>query len=105
MSEENMDTIPAAHTQSAVQLNLVSLVLITGLAGFSGGLAWAVLTTVLDLFGFIQLDKFGSYISNLLTFPLIGLFFSAFFSVIGYPVYKRICKRLRGQKLSGLFIN
>ena len=71
MSEEKMDTMPTAHTQSAVQLNLVSLVLVTGLAGFCGGFAWAVLTAVLDLFGFIQLDKFGSYISNLLTFPLI----------------------------------
>jgi len=105
MSEEKMDTTPTAHTQSAVQLNLVSLVLVTGLAGFCGGFAWAVLTAVLNLFGFIQLDKFGSYIINLLTFPLIGLFFSAFFSVIGYPVYKWICQRLRGQKLSGLFIN
>jgi hypothetical protein len=105
MSEEKMDTTPTAHTQSAVQLSLVSLVLVTALAGFCGGLAWALLTAVLDLFGFIHLDKFGSYISNLLTFPLIGLFFSAFFSVMGYPIYKWVCRRIRGQKLSGLFIH
>ncbi|GEM_PF-568572 len=105
MSVEEMDLTPAAHTQSAVQLNFLSLVLVTSLSGFCGGLAWAVLTSVLDFIGFIHLVKFNSYIANLITFPLIGLFFSAFFSVIGYPIYKWRCRQIRGQKLSGLFIN
>jgi len=105
MSVENMDSTPTAHTQSAVQLNLLSLVLITGLSGFCGGVAWAVLTSILDMIGFIELTKFNSYITNLITFPLIGLFFSAFFSIVGYPIYKWLCNKIRGQKLSGLFIN
>jgi hypothetical protein len=105
MSVEEMDSTPTAHTQSAVQLNLLSLVLVTGLSGFCGGLVWAVITSFLDLIGFIQLVKFDSFIVNLITFPLIGLFFSAFFAVIGYPIYKWRCKKVRGQKLSGLFIN
>jgi len=100
-----MDSTPTAYTQSAVQLNLLSLVLVTGLSGFCGGLVWALITSFLDLIGFIQLVKFDSFIVNLITFPLIGLFFSAFFSVIGYPIYKWRCKKIRGQKLSGLFIN
>jgi len=105
MSVEKMDSTPTAHTQSAVQLNLLSLVLVTGLSGFCGGLAWAIITSVLDMIGLIHLVKFNSYIVNLITFPLIGLFFSAFFSVIGYPIYKWRCRQIRGQKLSGLFIN
>jgi hypothetical protein len=105
MSVEEMDSTPTAHTQSAVQLNLLSLVLVTGLSGFCGGLVWAVITSFLDLIGVIQLVKFDSFIVNLITFPLIGLFFSAFFAVIGYPIYKWRCKKVRGQKLSGLFIN
>jgi hypothetical protein len=105
MSEEKIETTPTAHTQSAVQLNLLSLVMITALSGFCGGLAWAVLTSILDLLGFIHLVKFNSYIVNLITFPLIGLFFSGFFSVMGYPIYKWRCRQTRGQKLSGLFIN
>lgn len=105
MSAEKMDATPIAHTQSAVQLNLLSLVLLTALSGFCGGLAWAIITSILDLLGFIELDKFNSYIINLVTFPLIGMFFSAFFSMIGYPIYKWRCRKIRGQKLFGLFIN
>jgi hypothetical protein len=105
MSAEKMDSTPIARTQSAVQLNLLSLVLLTALSGFCGGLTWAVITSILDFLGFIELDKFSSYIVNLVTFPLIGMFFSAFFSMIGYPIYKWRCRQIRGQKLSGLFIN
>lgn len=105
MSEQNMDSIPEAHQKSAVQLNLLSLVLLTGLSGFCGGLTWAILTSLLDMIGIIELVKFNSYIVNLLTFPLIGLFFSAFFAFVGYPFYRWRCRQIRGQKLSGLFIN
>ncbi len=105
MSEQNMDTTVSAHSQSAVQLNLLSLVLLTSLSGFCGGIAWAILTSVLDMIGIIGLVKFNSYIVNLVTFPLIGLFFSAFFAAVGYPLYRWYCKRIRGQRLSGQFIN
>ena len=105
MSVQNTDTQPNPQHRSAVQLNLLSLVLLTGLSGFCGGLAWALITSFLDMIGLIELVKFNSYIANLITFPLIGLFFSAFFSVIGYPIYKWRCRQIRGQKLSGLFIN
>lgn len=105
MSEQNMDTTVSAHSQSAVQLNLLSLVLLTSLSGFCGGLAWAVLTSVLDMIGIIELVKFNSYIVNLVTFPLIGLFFSSFFAFVGFPIYRWYCKRIKGQKLSGLFVN
>lgn len=104
MSVNNTNTTPESCTQSAVQLNLLSLILITGLSGFCGGLAWAFITAFLDMIGFIELVKFNSYIVNFITFPLIGLFFSAFFASIGYPIYRYRCKRIKGQKLSGLFI-
>lgn len=103
MSEQNSDTTTASHDQSAVQLNLLSLVLVTGLSGFCGGLAWAILTSVLDMIGLIELVQFNSYVANLLTFPLIGLFFSAFFACVGYPFYRWRCRQIGGQKLSGLF--
>ncbi len=105
MSAENTDTTAQSHQQSAVQLNLVSLVLVTGLSGFCGGLAWAILTAILDMVGIIELVKFNSYVVNLLTFPLIGLFFSAFFACVGYPFYRWRCRQIQGQKLSGFFIN
>lgn len=78
MSDQSNDTHFKAHTQSIVQLSLLSLVLVSGFSGFCGGFSWAVITTVLDLVGFIDLTKFSSYIVNLVTFPLIGLFFGAF---------------------------
>jgi len=105
MSANNTDITPEASAQSAVQLNLLSLILVTGLSGFCGGLVWALITALLDIIGLIELVKFNSYIVNLLTFPLIGLFFSAFFALIGYPLYQYRCKRIKGQKLSGLFLN
>ena len=75
MSVQNTDTQPNPQHRSAVQLNLLSLVLLTGLSGFCGGLAWALITSFLDMIGLIELVKFNSYVVNLLTFPLMGLFF------------------------------
>jgi len=104
MSVDNTPTTPTVQTHSAVQLNLLSLVLITSLSGFCGGLVWAFITALLDFVGLIELVKFNSYIVNFISFPLIGLFFSAFFAMIGYPLYQYRCKRIKGQKLSGRFI-
>jgi len=105
MSTQDTDTQPTPQHQSAVQLNLLSLVLLTGLSGFCGGLAWALITSLLDMIGLIELVKFNSYVVNLLTFPLMGLFFSVFFAIVGYPFYRWRCQQIRGQKLSGFFIN
>jgi ABC-type enterochelin transport system permease subunit len=105
MSDNNINTTPTTQTHSAVKLNLLSLVLVTSLSGFCGGLVWAVITSLLDILGLIELIKFSSYITNFLTFPLIGLFFSAFFALLGYPLYQYFCQKIKGQKLSGLFIN
>jgi len=105
MSVEETEQTPSAHKQSTVQLSLMSLVMIASLSGFCGGLVWAVFTAFLDLLGIIQLEKFSSFIANLITFPMIGLFFSGFFAFVGYPVFKSISKRFKGLKLSGLFIN
>jgi hypothetical protein len=105
MSDNNIHITPTTQTHSAVKLNLLSLVLVTSLSGFCGGLVWALITSLLDIIGLIELVKFNSYISNLLTFPLIGLFFSAFFALVGYPLYQYFCQKIKGQKLSGLFIS
>ena len=74
MSDNNIHITPTTQTHSAVKLNLLSLILVTSLSGFCGGLVWAVITSLLDIIGLIELVKFNSYISNLLTFPLIGFF-------------------------------
>ncbi len=105
MSAENIEPTPSAHKNSAVQLSLMSLVMVTGLSGFCGGLAWAIITALLDMIGLIHLDKFNSFITNIITFPMIGLFFGGFFALVGFPIFKPICRRIRGLKLSGLFIN
>jgi hypothetical protein len=105
MSDNNLNTTPTTLTRSAVSLNLLSLILVTGLSGFCGGLVWAIITALLDIFGMIELDKFNSYITNFLTFPLMGLFFSAFFALTGYPLYQYFCQKINGQKLSGIFVS
>lgn len=105
MPAEEMETTPSAYKNSTVQLSLVSVMMVAGLSGFSGGLAWAIITELMEFIGLIHLDTFSSFIANIITFPMIGLFFGAFFAFVGYPIFKSICRRFKGLKLSGLFIN
>ena len=94
-----------AFKYCAVQLSLFSLLLVTSLSGLCGGLAWAVIITILDISGVIELVRFKNYLVNLMFFPVLGAFFGALFSIVGYPIYAWVCRNLRGQKLSGTFHN
>jgi hypothetical protein len=89
----------------AVQLNLFSLLKITGLIGLGGGLSWAVFISTLDILGLIQLDRFDNYLVNIIAFPLMAAFFGMLFSFVGYPIYAWVCKNNQGQKLAGIFHN
>ncbi|KXS53061.1 MAG: hypothetical protein AWU57_2554 [Marinobacter sp. T13-3] len=91
------------YSRCAVQLNLYSLIKVTGLIGLAGGISWALIICLLDMVGLIELVRFESYLTNLIAFPMAAAFFGVLFSIVGYPIYAWVCKNARGQKLSGIF--
>ena len=107
MSSRQVDTESQAGTYGhcAVQLNLFSLILVTLLSAVCGGLCMAAIMAVVQLLGFIEFQRFDDPVINFIMFPLLAGFFSAVFAVLGYPLYRWICKNIRGQKLGGIFHN
>ncbi|HAU06520.1 MAG TPA: hypothetical protein DCS49_01855 [Gammaproteobacteria bacterium] len=91
------------YTHCHAQLTVFSVVLITALSGFCGGIAWALIMALLQTLDILQSAIFNSLIINLFTFPLIGLFLGGFFSLIGYPIFRYINQLTTGLRLSGHF--
>ncbi|MDH4563956.1 hypothetical protein [Pseudomonas sp. BN411] len=89
----------------SVQLNVFSLMLVTALSAFCGGIGWALILFIANWLGMVTLERFDNVLVNFIMFPLFGAFFAAVFSLLGYPVYKWVCKNLRGQRLTGIFHN
>ncbi|MDH4607539.1 hypothetical protein [Pseudomonas sp. BN102] len=87
----------------SVQLNAFSLMLLTTLSGFCGGIAWALILFLVDGLGMVTLERFDNPLVNFIGFPLLAALGSALFSLVGYPLYNWVCKNLRGQRLMGIF--
>lgn len=87
----------------SVQLNAFSLMLVTTLSGFCGGIAWAFILFLADWLGMVTLERFDNPLVNFIGFPIIAAFGSALFALVGYPLYNWVCKNLRGQRLMGIF--
>lgn len=100
-----MNNSESTYSFCAVQLNLLSLIKVVALVGVGGGVSWALIIIVLDMFGLIELVRLDDYLINLIVFPIFGGFFGVLFSVVGYPIYAWVCKSSRGQKLAGIFHN
>ncbi|MEA3411495.1 MAG: hypothetical protein U9R74_08135 [Pseudomonadota bacterium] len=105
MSSEgsNPDSGHKTFKYCAVQLNLLSLIKVTTVIGFCGGLSWALVVFVLDVANIIEATRFKNYWVNFIVFSIFGAFFGAASSVLGYPLYSWFCKKNHGQKLSGIF--
>lgn len=105
MDENSARTETRTYQYCAVQLNAFSLMLVTALSGLCGGISWALLLFAANSLGVVELERFDNPLANIIIFPIFGAFGSALFAVIGFPLYKWVCKNLRGQRLSGIFHN
>ncbi|AYC32046.1 hypothetical protein D3880_06465 [Pseudomonas cavernae] len=103
MDEKLTEEINKTYQYCTVQLNAFSLMLVTALSGFCGGIAWALIIFIADWVGMVSLDRFDKPLVNFIAFPIIGAFGSSLFSIVGYPIYNWVCKNLRGQRLVGIF--
>lgn len=86
-----------------VQLNVFSLMMVTSLSGFCGGISWAFLLVVAKWLGVATLEEFASPLEVFIGFPVLGALGAGLFAVVGYPIYSWVCKNLRGQRLRGTF--
>lgn len=103
-----MDATPAkievrSYKYCKVKLSMFSLVLLTALSGFCGGISWSLIIFTLDGIGIITLERFDNFLSNILLFPMFAAFGSGLFAIVGYPIYGWVIKNMRGQRLSGVF--
>ena len=108
MNSDQMNNDQAPATKNSyqfctVQLNLFSLMMLTGLSGLCGGIAWSVILIVADWQGIIALEKFDGPLEVFIGFSFVGAFGSALFALVGYPIYNWVCKSIRGQNLRGTF--
>ncbi|MFZ6044574.1 hypothetical protein ACFW0H_00380 [Pseudomonas sp. CR3202] len=103
MEEATARETAKTYQYCSVQLNAFSLMLVTALSAFCGGIGWALILLVANWLGMITLDRFGNHLGNFLFFPIFGAFSSALFSLLGYPIYNWVCRNRRGQRLVGIF--
>lgn len=83
------------------QLSLKSFIEVSLVINLSGGIVYGIV-----LFGFAILNQPSiiDFLSIVLT-PLLSAINGAIMALFGYPIYKRWCFKIRGQKLSGIFVD
>jgi hypothetical protein len=82
------------------QLDLNSLIRISAIVGFGGGVITAAISLVLAMF---PSTSFVGFLA-ILAIPLYGVISGVINAFIGYPIYKWWCNKVKGQKLSGIFV-
>ena len=105
MEDAPVVTETVSYKYCKVKLSLFSLIMLTALSGFCGGISWAIALFVLDLIAIITLERLDNILINLIIFPMMGAFGAGLGAIIGYPIYGWVIKNMRGQGLSGTFFN
>jgi hypothetical protein len=100
-----MESKQLTYSKCSVLLSLLSLIKVTALAGFCGGLSWGVLRCFLDFMQIKEFSIFNNYMVTIIGFPVLGFAIGIASAVFGYPLYKWICINNEGQDLIGVFHN
>ena len=82
------------------QLNLKSLIKISATINFIGGLVFGVLIFIIALFGEPTTVDLISVIAT----PAVSVVNGVMMALVAYPFYKRWCAKIKGQKVSGFFV-
>jgi len=77
------------------QLSLKSLIKISATINFIGGLVFGVLIFIIALFG-------EPTIVDLIS--VVAIVNGVMMALVAYPFYKRWCAKIKGQKVSGFFV-
>ncbi|WP_438863550.1 hypothetical protein [Neptunicella sp.] len=82
------------------QLDLKSLIKVSATIGCGGGVVVGLIMLIIAMFSDTNFVGFLSIIAT----PLYGLISSVIYAVLGYPIYKWWCNKIKGQKISGIFV-
>ncbi len=88
-----------------VELSAFSLMCISGLSAWCGGLMTTLLMIVASWFGMSDFIQATGIIFPLIVNPILAAVFGGIGAVLGYPFYRWICKKARGQRMTGIFHN
>lgn len=103
MSHESAEVTSRTFKYCTVQLSLFSLMMLTSLSGFCGGLVWAAILVFARSIGLAELENFDGVIEIFIGFPIVGGLGAGLFALVGYPIYNWVCNNIRGQRLRGTF--
>ena len=82
------------------QLSLKSLIKISATINFLGGLVLGTVLFIISLFGEPSIVDFISVIAT----PAVSVVNGVIMAVVAYPLYKRWCEKVKGQRVSGFFV-
>jgi len=85
-----------------LQLDLASLIRMSGLIGLCSGAGFIPL--ILFLNAGAAAKDIGSIVFVILVAPLIGALNGALTGIVGYPLYKWLSTRSKGQTYTGIFV-
>ncbi len=83
-----------------VELDLKSLIKISATIGFLGGFISGLILFVISVFGNPDITA----LFSILAAPAFSTINSILIAILGYPLYKKWCFKLKGQQLSGYFV-
>ena len=81
-------------------LSLKSLIKISATINFIGGLVFGVLIFIIALFGEPTIVDLISVVAT----PAVSVVNGVMMALVAYPFYKRWCAKIKGQKVSGFFV-
>jgi hypothetical protein len=96
MEDPSLSIRNESYKYCKAKLSLFSLITLTALSGFCGGISWSIILCLLDSVGMITLERLDNFLANILMFPMFGAFGSGLFAIIGYPIYSWVIKNIRG---------
>jgi hypothetical protein len=89
------------HCTYEVELSLGSFLYLAALIGLSGGL---VLGLLAFLYSIVQAEWIDA-VSALFFSPMIGMFWTVIYGLLGYPIYRRLSRRApSARELNGTFL-
>ncbi len=82
------------------ELDFLSIIKVAAVLGFGSGLVLSLSLLAASLFNLVSVDDL-AVILQLTLVSTLGMIFNA---TLGYPLYKLYCNKVKGQVVSGKFL-
>lgn len=82
------------------ELDFFSIIKIAAVLGFGSGIVLSLVLLLLSMFQFVGIDS----LSALIKLPFVSTLGVILNAALGYPFYKFYCNQIKGQVVSGKFL-